>query len=308
MKISDLGEFGFIDRLKAILQSQVIGDDTAPINLGGQTLLLTCDILLEDRHFKRSYPPSAIGWKAISVNVSDVVANGGVPLYALVSLILPNIELEYMEEVYLGIKKACGFYGCQVVGGNVSGGEKLCIDIFMLGRADRFVGRGGAREGESLFLSGNLGDSRAGLELLLMERKNYEEFELRLIEKHLKPVARIDFIKHISKHASASMDISDGLSSDAKRMADRSGVRVRLFSDKLPISEELHTFCKKHGKDPIQYALLGGEDYELLFTHPLDRFDPSLSMAHIGFVERGDGVYLDDRPIEPMGFDHLRVL
>ncbi|MFN3598927.1 MAG: thiamine-phosphate kinase [Aquificaceae bacterium] len=306
MKISELGEFGFIDRLKSILQSQIIGDDTAPINLGGQTLLLTCDILLEDRHFKRSYPPSAIGWKAISVNVSDVVANGGVPLYALISLVLPDMEVKYVEEVYLGIKKACEFYGCEVVGGNVSRGEKLCLDVFMLGNSDRFVGRRGAKEGEVVFVSGTLGDSRAGLELLLMERKSYEDFELRLIEKHLRPTARVDFAKHISKYASASMDISDGLSSDAEKLAKASHVKIRLIPEKIPISQELYSFCKRHGKDPIDYALSGGEDYELLFTHSLEKINPFLSMVHIGFVEKGEGVYLDNKPLEPKGFDHFR--
>lgn len=307
MRISELGEFGFIDRLKSILQSQAIGDDTACVRVGDVNLLLTCDVLLEDRHFKRSYPPSAVGWKALSVNVSDVVANGGIPLYALISLILPDMEVKYMEEVYLGIKRACEFYGCEVVGGNVSKGEKLCIDVFMVGKTDRFVGRGAAKEGEGVFVSGTLGDSRAGLELLLMEKKSYEDFELKLIEKHLRPTARIDFAKHISKYASASMDISDGLSSDAEKLAKASHVKIKLIPEKLPISQELYLFCKKHGKDPINYALSGGEDYELLFTHSLEKINPFLSMVHIGFVEKGEGLYLGDKPIEPTGFDHFRV-
>lgn len=308
MKISDLGEFGLIERLKEILKSQVIGDDTAPVRVEGGTLLLTCDVLVQDRHFKLNYPPSAIGWKAISVNVSDVVAKGGVPLYALVSLVLPDMDAEYIEEVYIGIKKACDFYKCEVVGGNVSRGDKLFIDVFMVGRTKRFVGRGGAKEGDALFVSGTLGDSKAGLELLLMERKEYEDFELRLIEKHLRPTARVDFIKHISKYASASMDISDGLSSDVEKLAKASGVKIKLFAEKIPISKELYIFCKKHGKNPIDYALSGGEDYELLFTHPLEKLNPFLNMFHIGFLEKGEGVYLDDSPLEPTGFDHFRVL
>ncbi len=308
MKISHIGEFGLIERLKDILQSQVIGDDTAPIRLKDSILLLTCDVLLQDRHFKLNYPPSTIGWKAISVNVSDVVANGGTPLYALVSLVLPDMEVRYIEEVYVGIKRACEFYGCEVVGGNVSKGEKLCIDVFMVGKADRFVGRRGAKVGDGVFVSGTLGDSKAGLELLLMDKKSYEDFELRLIEKHLRPTARIDFVKHISKYATASMDISDGLSSDALKLARASSVRLRLLSEKIPLSKELLTFCKKHGKDPLEYALSGGEDYELLFTHPLERINPFLSMTHIGFVEEGEGVYLDDRPLEPTGFDHFGML
>jgi len=228
MKISEIGEFGLIERLKDVLRSGIIGDDTAPVQLGGSLLLLTCDVLLQDRHFKLNYPPSAIGWKAISVNVSDVVANGGIPFYTLVSLVLPDMEVKYIEEIYLGIKRACEFYGCEVVGGNVSKGDKLCIDVFMIGKADKFVGRKGSKVGNGVFVSGTLGDSKAGLELLLMDKKSYEDFELRLIEKHLRPTARIDFVKHKSKYATASMDISDGLSSDALKLAKASSVKVRF--------------------------------------------------------------------------------
>ncbi|MCX8060823.1 MAG: thiamine-phosphate kinase [Aquificaceae bacterium] len=308
MRVSQLGEFGLIERLKEILQSGLIGDDTAPVQVGGQTLLLTCDVLVQDRHFKLAYPPSAIGWKAISVNVSDIVANGGEPLYALVSLVLPDMEVSYLEELYHGIKRACDFYRCEVVGGNISRGEELCIDVFMLGKTERFVGRRGAREGEGLFVSGTLGDSKAGLELLLMERKSYEPFELTLIERHLRPTARIDLCKHVSRYASASMDLSDGLSSDAYKLAQASGVRLNLFPDRIPLSQELLAFCKKHRKEPLQYALSGGEDYQLLFTQPVERLNPFLSMVQIGVVEKGQGVYLAGVPIEPEGFDHFRVV
>ncbi len=307
MKISQIGEFGLIERLKDILSSSLIGDDTAPVCIGSQTLLLTCDVLVENRHFKRHYPPSAVGWKAISVNVSDVVANGGEPMYALVSLILPDLEVGYVEELYEGIKRACSFYRCEVVGGNISKGEFLAIDVFMVGKAKRFVGRKTAKVGDAVFVSNTLGDSRAGLELLLMEKKQYEDFELRLIERHIRPTARIDFVNHISKYANASMDISDGLSSDAHKLAKASGVKLRLFSEKIPISKELLTFCKRHGKDPLDYALSGGEDYELLFTHPPHRANPFLSMVSVGVVEEGEGVFLDDRPLEPSGFDHFII-
>ena len=108
MKISEIGEFGLIERLKDVLRSGIIGEDTAPVQFGDSLLLLTCDVLLQDRHFKLNYPPSAIGWKAISVNVSDVGANGGIPFYTLVSLVLPDMEVKYIEEVFL--RKKDNFY------------------------------------------------------------------------------------------------------------------------------------------------------------------------------------------------------
>ncbi len=306
MNVSQIGEFGLIERLKNILGSPHIGDDTAHVRLGGTNLLLTVDILLQDRHFKTSYPPQAIGWKAISVNVSDIVANGGTPLWALVSLLLPDLRVSYVEEVYTGIRSACEFYKCSVVGGNITKADKLGIDVFMVGTAERFVGRSGAKVGDTLFVSGTLGDSRAGLELLLMEKKHYEDFELALIERHVRPTARIDYVKHIQKYASASMDISDGLSSDAWHLAKRSNVKLRIHKEKIPLSKELLTFCKKHGKDPYEYALKGGEDYQLLFTHPIERMNPFLDMTPIGHVEEGKGVFLDGEELSPSGFDHFK--
>ncbi len=306
MNISQIGEFGLIERLKGILNSAYIGDDTACVNLGSTDLLLTTDILLEDRHFKRFYPPQAVGWKAISVNVSDIVANGGEPKWALVSLLLPDIKVSYVEDIYRGIKTACDFYRCEVVGGNVSKAEKIGIDVFLVGQTERFVGRSTAKVGDGVFVSGTLGDSKAGLELLLMQRKSYEEFELALVERHIRPTARIDYLKHIKKYANASMDISDGLSSDLYKLSQRSNVKIEIKKEALPISNELIQFCKKHGKDPYDYALEGGEDYQLLFTHPVERMNPFLDMSLIGYVKEGQDVYIDSEKLIPSGFDHFK--
>ncbi|WP_333784429.1 thiamine-phosphate kinase [Thermocrinis sp.] len=306
MKVSDLGEFGLIEHLKAKFSLAEVGDDTACVELADLKILLTCDTLLEGRHFLPFYPISTVGWKAVSATVSDIIANGGKPLYLLVSLLLPDVELKKVDELYEGMTKACEFYGTKIVGGNVVKAEKLGLDLFAVGQAERFVGRSSAKAGDGVFVSGTLGDSLAGLELLLMERKNYEDFELRLIERHLRPTARIDYLRHISKYANASMDISDGLASDIRHMAKRSGLRFNIFKEKLPLSKELYEFAKKHGKDPYAYALKGGEDYQLLFTHPPERMNPFLDMSQIGYVQEGEGVFVDNKPLEEYGFDHFR--
>jgi len=306
MKVSDLGEFGLIEHLKAKFSLAEVGDDTACVKLADGKMLLTCDTLLEGRHFLPFYPLSAVGWKAVSATVSDIIANGGKPIYLLVSLLLPDVELKKVEELYEGMTKACEFYKTKIVGGNVVKAEKLGLDLFAMGQTERFVGRSSAKAGDGVFVSGTLGDSLAGLELLLMERKNYEDFELRLIERHLRPTARIDYLRHISKYANASMDISDGLASDIRHMAKRSGLRFNIFREKLPLSKELYEFAKKHGKDPYAYALKGGEDYQLLFTHPPEKINPFLDMTQIGYVQEGEGVLVDDKPLEEYGFDHFR--
>ena len=306
MKVSQLGEFGLIEYLKSRFSLEEVGDDTACVKVGKNLLLLSCDTLLEGRHFLGSYPMSAVGWKGVSACVSDLIANGGKPIYLLITLLLPDMELKKVDELYEGITRACEFYGVRLVGGNVVKSERLGIDLFGVGLAERFVGRSGAKVGDGIFVSGTLGDALAGLELILMEKKHYEDFELRLIERHLRPTARIDYIAHISKYANASMDISDGLSSDIQHMAKRSGLRFSVQKEKLPLSRELLEYAKRHRKDPYSYALRGGEDYQLLFTHPPSKLNPFLDMTQIGTVEEGEGVFLDGAPLEAQGFDHFK--
>jgi thiamine-monophosphate kinase len=306
MKVSQLGEFGLIEHLKGRFSLEEVGDDTACVKVGESLLLLSCDTLLEGRHFLGSYPMSAVGWKGVSACVSDLIANGGKPLYLLITLLLPDVELKKVDELYEGITRACEFYGVRLVGGNVVKSERLGIDLFGVGLAERFVGRSGAKVGDGIFVSGTLGDALAGLELILMEKRHYEDFELRLIERHLRPTARIDYIAHISKYANASMDISDGLSSDIQHMAKRSGLRFSIQKEKLPLSRELLEYAKRQGKDPYSYALRGGEDYQLLFTHPPSKLNPFLDMTQIGTVEEGEGVFLDGAPLEAQGFDHFK--
>ena len=304
MLISDLGEFGLIKRLKDILKSQEIGHDCAALKFGDRYLLMTTDALVEGVHFLKRYPPEAVGWKAVSVNVSDVVAGGGNTRWLLVSLILPDIEVSYVERLYEGIKKACEFYGCEVVGGNVSKGGETIIDVFAVGESERPLRRDGAKPGDSLFVSGTLGDSRAGLELLLENRNDYKPHELALIERHLRPTARIDYVKHLVKYANCAVDISDGLVADAGHIASMSGVRIDIDSKKLPLSKELKMFCEERGKDPVQYALFGGEDYQILFTHPRERWNPFLDMTEIGSVSEGSGVHVDGKEISG-GYSHF---
>ena len=304
MRISEVGEFGLIDRLKAVLGSEEIGDDCAIVAFDQKNLLLTTDALVEDIHFLGKIAPEALGWKAVSVNVSDIVSCGGAPLYLLVSLIIPDVDTRWVERLYEGIRKACEFYGCRVVGGNISRGEKKTIDVFALGWALKPVLRSGAKPGETLFVSGTLGDSRAGLELLKEGKKEYRSYELKLIERHTRPSARVDYIKHLEKYASSCIDISDGLLQDAGHIAKRSGVALEIDPKSIPISEELKAFCEDRGRDPLEYALRGGEDYQLLFTHPRKDQNPFLDMTPIGEVREGKGVFVEGREAEG-GFSHF---
>lgn len=303
-----IGEFELIKKLTTILENNTIGDDTAYINIENVGLNITCDAFLEDVHFLRRYPPESIGFKSISINVSDIVANGGKPLYGLISLMIPeDIDERFIERIYEGVKSASLFYNLKIVGGNISKSSKLGIDVFLIGEVDRFVSRAGANVGDDVVVSGTLGDSYAGFKLLTT-KKQYEEYELRLIERHLRPTARIDYINHIRKYASASMDISDGLSSDLWHIAERSNVVIDIDSNKIPISRELKLFASKENLNPYDLALSGGEDYQLLFCQKKEHFNPFLDNTVIGqVIEKGKALVLvNGKELERTGFDHFK--
>ncbi|NPB07072.1 MAG: thiamine-phosphate kinase [Aquificae bacterium] len=302
MEVSRVGEDGLVERLARLLGSEEIGDDAAPVSCAGKTLLLSCDALREGTHFLRFFPKRELGWKAVSVSVSDCAASGGRPLWLLTDLsVPPGLELKELLELYEGIKEACDYYACKLVGGNTVRDEKLGLSVFVVGEAERFVSRKGARPGQKLLVSGYLGDARAGLELLLMRKERYEPFERELIRRHLRPYARLDLLPAVVKHASACMDVSDGFAKDALRLARSSSVALFVERDRLPVSDELKAFCKKYGKDPYEYALLGGEDYQLLITAD---GEPE-GFTAVGEVREGEGLFVDGERYEKKGFEHF---
>jgi len=311
-KVSDLGEFGLIELLTREINNndpsliRDFGDDTAFVRLGERILLLTVDTLVEDVHFLRRYPPDAVGWKLVSVNVSDIAAKGGKPLWGLITLSLPpDVEVEYVRDLYRGINEALNRYRFSLVGGNTTKGEKICLDLALVGEAKRVIFRDTPKVGDRIFVSGTLGDSRAGLELLLENKKDYKPHEWRLIERHLRPVARLDLSPAVEKYANASMDISDGFLADLGKMVRNFTAVVDL--ERIPLSEELKRYCAERGKDPIEYALRGGEDYELLVASDRD-------LTPYGFFEvgritsegKGEIYTADGRRLDIGGFDHLK--
>ncbi len=308
----NLGEFELIELLTGFIKNsdenilRDFGDDTAFLRFGKDILLLTVDTLVEEVHFLRSYPPEAVGWKLVSVNVSDIAAKGGKPLYSLITLGVPSdISVDYLKGIYRGLTAALEFYKFSLVGGNTTRSERLFLDFFLLGRTKKAVFRDTPKVGDRIFVSGTLGDSAAGLEILLSGKKNLKPHEEKLVEKHLKPVARLDLSEAVLKFANASMDISDGFLSDLSKMVKNFTAEVDL--SKIPLSEELKKYASERGRNPLDYALYGGEDYELLVCSEED-------LSPYGFTEVGRVVSegsgeifsTDGVRLEPKGFDHLR--
>ncbi len=284
MIVSRMSEFELIARLTHSLPRHAgvvsgVGDDCAVLELGGDTLLLaTCDSRVEGVHFTfQTSSPEEIGRKALAVNISDIAAMGGEPRYALISLILPlRQSLQQLERIYSGLRQEAEQFAIAIVGGNISGsgkGEQLIIDITLLGSVERehAIMRSGARIGDTLCVTGFLGNSAAGLYTLLHPDNPYPP-ELRdaLRSIYRAPLPRVREGRILSRlgpeTVTAMLDISDGLSGDLQHLCVSSHVGARIDVTHLPFSPSLRTISSMVARDAFEWALHGGEDYELLFS------------------------------------------
>ncbi len=278
MKLKDVGEFVLIEKLQKYFFKKDqkvflgIGDDCAVIfSSKKKFLLFACDMLIEDVHFSLRYAsPYQIGWKALAVNISDIASCGGTANYALVSIGLKkDLSLKFVEEIMCGIRKLANKYKICIVGGDTVLSEKLVINITLTGEVDKkyLTLRYGAKVGDIICVSGYLGESCAGLSILQSKKYLTEEFK-SLTLAHLTPCPPLSLAQTLAKtkKISAMMDISDGLTGDLIKLAKVNKVGFRIFKEKIPLSPTLKKFAKKIRKEPFEFALRGGEDYELLFT------------------------------------------
>lgn len=287
--ISTLGEFGLIEHLTHGFENlnattlKGVGDDAAVIGNCGKQTVITTDLLVEGVHFDMMYTPlKHLGYKSVVVNLSDIYAMNAQPKQITVSLAISSrYTVEALDELYEGIKLACKHYKVDLVGGDTTSSLKgLIISVTAIGEAteDELVYRNGAKVGDLVCVTGDLGAAYLGLQILEREKKIYLEHpdlqpELEnadyLIGKLLKPEARkdiIQFFKDIDLKPTAMMDLSDGLSSDIFHLCKQSGVGCELNETAIPVSEDAYHMALKFNMDPVTCALNGGEDYELLFT------------------------------------------
>ncbi|MGQ9618698.1 MAG: thiamine-phosphate kinase [Candidatus Aminicenantia bacterium] len=298
MKIKDIGELGFIKWIMENFETpetegvKGIGDDTAIIRSNSNYLLVTKDLLIEDVHFKLSFhPPYLLGRKSMAVNISDIAAMGGEPLYALLGVGFPSeLSLEWIQNFMFGMREICKEFGVFLIGGDTCASSKIFISITLIGKSKEPILRSTAKVGDYIYLTGNVGDSGAGLFILMKNLELEDEHIKYLIKRHLDPSPRVEVGKFLQENslASSMIDLSDGLSIDLHNLCRESKVGALIYADKIPISEELLKFCKERGEEPLKFALQGGEDYELLFTSSkeLDReIIKKLSISLIGRIE-----------------------
>lgn len=272
------GEFGLIDYIKTHFEVPEgvvgIGDDCATLPEGGGDRLITTDMLLEGVHFLRpKSEPEDVGWKSVAVNLSDVAAMGGTPIATFLSIALPkDAQGEWAERFVKGYATISNHFGVPLLGGDTTSSLRdIAINVGVVGRCERgkALGRGGARVGDTIFVTGTLGDSGAGLKALLADIEKSEDVSY-LIQKHLRPIPRIEEGQKLlaAGVVGAMMDISDGIASDLGHILRASGVGARVEFDALPVSPQLGAICQQQGWDAYELALSAGEDYELLLTAP----------------------------------------
>lgn len=314
MRVSELGERELLLRIRRAVGSGApgvsvgIGDDCAVLSLPhGARLLATTDLLLEDIHFRRRFAaPADIGWKALAVNLSDIAAMGGVPRFALVALACPaGTEVDEIDAFYGGMRLAAAPHGVVIVGGDTSASpDGWLVNVTLLGElegAPRL--RSGARPGDLIAVTGTLGESAAGLALLEATTGGdvhakaapaaLGRVEPALRDKvsrtHLRPTPRVAEGRWLGANAAvtAMIDLSDGLATDLGHLVSESRVGARVNLHRLPISEAVSRVAAALGRDPIELAVTGGEDYELLLT-----VDPSAFPALAAGLEAATGTPL----------------
>ena len=262
-----ISRVGLVDKLYG-----GIGDDVAVLKYSSDKwLLLTCDCLVEDIHFKPDwFDFTLLGRKAANINLSDIAAVGGVPKYALVSLGLPrSLKKNFIDDFYQGLTAEFSKVKVAIIGGNISSSAKIFLDIFLIGeiKPGLAVLRSKAKVGDFVLVTGSLGDAGLGLNIFKKGLGKDKRFKF-LTKIFLSPRARLKEGQILARQrlASSMMDISDGLSGDTLKLCQASRVGVELWQDKLPISANLKTGRQLLNIDPFKIALQGGEDYELLFT------------------------------------------
>lgn len=333
MKLTELGEFAFIDRITPGCEAsdprrviRGIGDDAAVIAGGDGLLLVTTDMLVERVHFLRgtiSY--RQLGYKALAVNLSDIAAMGGVPREAFIAIAIPpTVAVEELDELYDGMKTLAHSTGVNLVGGDTTGSKAdLCLSIAVTGSVptDQVLYRSGARAGDRILVTGTLGDSAGGLTLILEGPKLPGDVERTLLAAHYLPELYLAEARLLaaSGAAHAAIDLSDGLASDLRHVCKASGVGAIVDEDSLPLSEALRQLCAATGHDLLRLALGGGEDYRLLVT-----VDPSRvgelqaliaertgrTLFDVGEIVAGKSIRLRSRDgscreLELTGFDHF---
>jgi thiamine-monophosphate kinase len=340
MKLSQIGELSLLEHIRRTFSRQTkdiivgIGDDAAVVNPSCKRILFTTDMMAEGVHFDLRFVTAyQLGFKLISVNVSDIYAMAGKPSYVLITIaVCSNTRTEFINNFFQGVEAALKLYKLVLIGGDVSSAvNDIALSATVIGHAENVIQRSGAREGDRLYVTGPLGDSACGLAVLKQigstvplqvtrsvsgavgSRKLRSYLSRRglswkmtepLLRRHLMPEAKMP--KQWRRNATAMIDVSDGLLIDLSRLCNESRVGARLYEEKIPMSAEMIKAASCLGLSPLTLALSGGEDYELLFTAPPGKKVRALC---IGDITESRRIIVDssgnERPFSAEGYQHF---
>jgi len=349
MKLSQIGELFLLEEIRKNFKKKSkhvvvgIGDDAAVVRPHDKYLLITTDMIIEGVHFDSNFiTPYQLGFKVVSVNISDIYAMGGKPFYLLLNIAMnKNTAKKFIDRLFDGIKDAIRLYDTTLIGGDLSASNVgTSLSATVIGYGEKYIKRSGASRGDKIYVTGNLGDSACGLALLkkikrpvFLEKPPLPPFnkggqggitksklqplnsklsELGLswktveplLRRHLMPEARNP--KKFIKNATSMIDISDGLLIDLSRLCNESKVGARVYINNIPQSPELKKAASFLGISPIKLALSGGEDYELLFTAPPQK---KVKAIYIGEITESDRVIVDssgkEKPFSAEGYQHF---
>ncbi|NCO67463.1 MAG: thiamine-phosphate kinase [Nitrospirae bacterium CG_4_10_14_0_8_um_filter_41_23] len=345
MKLSQIGELSLLEQIRRSFYKKSknvvvgIGDDAAVVKPLGKNLLVTTDMMVEGVHFNLHFTtPYQLGFKLISVNVSDIYAMGGKPFYLLLNIAVnKNTNTKFINRFFDGVKDALTLYDTILIGGDLSATNiGISLSATLIGYVKKHIKRSGANIGDKIYVTGYLGDSACGLELLKKIKRHVPLLsakgkELRakskdpmlyaqcsklfgeklswkvvepLLRRHLMPEARDP--KRFLKDATSMIDISDGLLIDLTRLCNESKVGARIYIENIPVSPELKQAASHLGISPVKLALSGGEDYELLFTALPNKKTKAFC---IGEITKSERVIIDnsgrERPLVPEGYQHF---
>lgn len=324
MKLAELGERGFVDLVLRELREAGVeaGDDAAFIEVGGLRLAAACDMLVWSTDVPPGLTPYDVGWRAAVACISDLVAKGARPLAVLLSLGLPpSMDAEDALKLFRGVKEAAAEHGAALLGGDTNESPEGVVNVAGIGLLETPpIRRGGARPGDYVATTGYFGVTGAALSMALggLEPSD-EKLRAKLMESLARPRAKlVEGLTLASlKAATASIDSSDGLAISLYQLAEASGVGFEI--EHVPIAKEAMDFAEEFGLDPLELALFGGEEYELVVTIPPDKWEEAAravegagaSLIRMGVVSRGEGVYLileggTRREVARRGWEHFK--
>ncbi|NEM97093.1 thiamine-phosphate kinase [Pontibacter burrus] len=335
--LSEVGEFGLIRRIKekVVLQHpstiKGIGDDAAVLEPEEKQLVVTSDMLLEGIHFDLTFCPlKHLGYKAVAVNVSDIAAMNAKPTQITVNIAVgARYTVEAIDELYEGIRLACENYKVDLVGGDTTSSRTgLVISITAIGEVAKGEAamRSGAKVNDLICLTGDIGSAYMGLQVLEREKQAFmadpemqpqlDKYEY-IVGRQLKPEARMDVIYELKEFGikpTAMIDVSDGLASELMHICSQSGVGATIYRENLPADNQMLEAAMEFNLDPVMCMLNGGEDYELLFTIPLEDYEKIKNLPDVSLIgkitEASEGVNLANKhgqafPLKAQGWTHF---